>query len=61
MRNRLSSLLLLLLLLLLFDHHHRHYHCGRYNAGCTLSCICMHAAYYVITTSRIFGNNSGKP
>jgi len=27
-----------------------------------VSChACMHAADYVITTNRIFGNNSGKP
>ena len=30
---------------------------------CTLSCIGlrMHAAYYVVDTNSIFGNNSGKP
>jgi len=28
---------------------------------CTLSCICMHTADYVISTNQIFGNNSGNP
>jgi len=34
---------------------------GTVKVYCTLSCICMHTTYYVITTNRIFGNNSGKP